>query len=312
MRTAWSILLFVVVFTNPAWSHGGTYRGPSGYWKRGIQCSCAKVECEKCSLRAYRIGTGDVTCSEETTVVKRWGDITQLRIVVRYGTEAERANLEGYTCLQPATVFAAVGGRIEQGESTLVAGLLPSEETRQKYLWERRRSTLDPMLVLRRGPGRVDLRAFPILQGQPVTVTVEGFALGAAPAGQGPRLYRTGERCLAVVPLADAPDGAAMVDTAGGRALFFLSEVEARERYPRIEMTSIPCVRALETAVTGAGTQAAAEVCVLAALDPRCKLPPFIGPDSYVSDFSVPPGLRDPRDPPPPPEPPAAPPPPPG
>lgn len=309
MRKAWSILSVLFVFASVAWSHGGTYRGPSGYWKRGIPCTCAKVECEKCSPRAFRMGTGDVTCSEETTLVNRWGDISQLRIVVRYGTELERGNLEGYTALRPGAVFAAVGGRIEQGDSILVAGLLPSEETRQKYLWERRRSTLDPMLVLRRGPGRVDLRAFPILHGKPTTVTVDGFALGAAPDGSAPRLYRTGERCLAVVPLAVAPGTPDFVDSTGGRALYFLSPVEARERFPEAEMSAVPCVQALETAVTGAGNQAAAEICVLAALDPKCKLPPFVGPDQYIDRGGppVPPGLREPRDPQPPPQVPAAP-----
>jgi hypothetical protein len=293
-------LITIAAAADMAWSHGGgSFSGPSGRWLRGIPCSCAKIECDKCAPPALREGKEVSRCTTDVTELHRWGDVARVRIAVTLETQRERGSIEGYVRLQPAAVFAAVAGTL-RGELELAASLQPSAKVRKIYLWERRRFRFDPLLVLRRGPGRLDLRVFPIQRERPVVVTVEGYTLAISAGASGVQLYRTGKRCLAVTPHTPADWGGFPVE---GRLVRFLSERECRGRFPGLPFVVVPCVPALETAMTGRGREAVSGEVALAALAPGSAPPPFVGPDKWIPGRTsrLPPGLRDPVPPPPPP-----------
>ena len=290
------ITLSLVAATDAAFAHGGgAFNGPPpGYWKRGIPCSCAKIECDKCATQALRDGKDISRCRTKVTELKRWGDIAQLRITVTLETKRKQGSVEGYVRLQPAPVFAAVSGSIQSFTTSskaphpvgLKATLRGADEARRTYLWERRRFSFDPLLVLRRGPGEVHARMFPISKLLQTHIVIDGYALLARSDIAGVRLYRTGQRYMAV-----------------GRHGMpeFLSEDECRARYGTGVAVVVPCVPQLETAVTGRGTAAAGDDVALAAFPARAKLPPFVGPDVWVP-FALPPRqAADPEPPPPPP-----------
>jgi len=295
-------LITIAAAADVAWSHGGGSFGPSGRWLKGIPCTCAKIECDKCASPALREGKEVSRCTTNVTELHRWGDIARVRVEVTLETQRERGSIEGYVRLEPASVFAAVAGTL-RGQLELAGSLQPSAKVRKIYLWERRRFRFDPMLVLRRGPGRLDLRVFPIQRDRPVAVTVEGYTLGISAAASGVQLYRTGKRCLAVTPHTPADWGGFPVD---GRLVRFLSERECRGRFPGVPFVVVPCVAALETAMTGRGRDAVSGDVALAALAPGSVPPPFVGPDKWIPTGppQLPPGLREPRDPTPPPPPP--------
>lgn len=293
------VLIALAAAANVAWAHGGR---PAGYFKKGIPCTCAKVECNKCATPALREGKELTRCTADVTEMARWGDIARVRVTVTLETQRERGSIEGWVRLEPAPVFAVVAGALK-GKLELAGSLRPSEEVRKIYLWERRRYRFDPMLALRRGPGRIDLRAFPIQRGQPVVVTLEGYTWAPIAAATGVQLYRTGRRCLAVTPHTPADWGGHPV---GDRLLRFLTERECRARFPDHPLVLVPCVPALETAVTGRGRDAVGTEVALAALAPGSVPPPFVGPDKWVAyrPPGLPPGMRPPTDPQPPPPPP--------
>jgi len=228
----------------------------------------------------------------------RWGDITKVRATVTFETALERGATEGYTRIKQAGIFAVVSGRIEslntygnaRPGTTLIATLQPSQRARSTYLWERRRACFDPLLVLRRGPGEVHVRAFPITGLAPLRVVIEAYALLPREGASGVRLYRTGSRYLAVLD-----DG----------KYRFLTKKECRQRYGARVARVVPCVPQLEAAATGRGDAAASTDVALAAFPPGAKPAPFVGPDVLV--LGIPPGLSASADPPPPPPPPTTP-----
>jgi len=275
------VLMVLMTITAAVWAHGGGFRDggdlpPGLRAPSGIPCACAKIECDNCATRALREGKELSRCTTTVTELKRWGDIARVRIEVTLETQRQRGSIEGYARLEPAPVFAAVAGSLK-GELELTASLQPSARARKIYLWERRRFNFDPLLVLRRGAGRLDLRAFPIGRGKPVVITLEGYTWAPSAAGSGVQLYRTGQRCLAVAPRTPVDWGGV---AAGDRTLRFLTERECRARFPEHSFVLVPCVPALEAAATGRGRDAASGEVVLAAFAPGVQLPPRVGPDS--------------------------------
>jgi hypothetical protein len=205
----------------------------------------------------------------------RWGDIARWRLTLEFETPAP-GRVEGYERLE-MPLLALYGGRLAQGRLTLTAKLMPSYEARVMYVNEiprQSRRGRDPLLVLRRGPGTLDVRVFPVERYRPARVTLFAYALAPYRGFEGVRLYRTGKRYLAIVT--DRPERtgpADFVDTAGGRYLYFLSAKECRARFGDRPVRPVPCVPHLETAVTGRGRRAAGDWLALAAFPRRCKLP---------------------------------------
>jgi len=290
-------LLLVFPFATAALAHGGSFG--HAQVQRGIPCDCGRIECDLCATRDAR-DPDAFTCRKDVTELKRWGDVARCRVTVTI--EAARDHgVEAYARLEPAPVFAAVTGTLWNAGTLMTAALRPSEEVRRSYLYERRLATADPMLVLRRGPGRIDVRVYPVTREEPAVAWVEGYVLvsDAGPASA-MRAYATGERCLVITDLTAAQEPQWQD---GIRALHFLSREDAAVRFPGVTPCEVPFVPALETAVTGRGDAAAAEEKTIAALPAGSRQPPFIGPDRTLGP-QVPPGLREPQDPTPPPPPP--------
>jgi hypothetical protein len=298
-------LLPISLLATVASAHGGSFgHGPPV--QRGIPCDCGLIECDTCADEALRRGDDVRISSPSVTQVKRWGDVARCRVEVTFETLPDRGLFEAYSRVEPGPLFAAVAGHLRNGDEALSGDLKPSEESRRAYLYARRLFNRDPMLVLRRGPGQLDLRVYPLRKGVAATVVLEGYLLVDRPGSFYARLYRTEGRCLAVVPLAtdEHRDEAAFRDERGGRALHFLSEAQCRERFGSQFVEDVPFVLALESAVTGRGNRAACADTALVAIAANSPQPPFIGPDRFPG---VPPGLREPSDPEPPPPAPAEP-----
>jgi hypothetical protein len=211
------------------------------------------------------------------TEAARWGDIARWRITLKLTTPADAA-VEAYHELR-MPLLAVYGGRLVQRGLTLTARLKRSLEARVIYLDQTRRARSgrvgkDPLLVLRRGPGTLDVRVFPVARHRPAYVTLFAYALTPHRSCEGVRLYRTGGRYLAIVT--DRPDPKTppdFVDKAGGRYLYFLSAKVCRKRFGDRPVRYVPCVPHLETAVTGRGRDAASHSMALAAFPRRVKLP---------------------------------------
>lgn len=252
--------------------------------ERGIPCDCGLVECEPCSGAALRDGA---RASTNVTILERWGDVARCRVEVCFEVSQQRW-VEAYAKIEPGPVFAVVAGSLASGDESLAAELMSGEAGRRAYLHARRNSRADPMLALRRGPGRIDVRVFPVRLGQSATVVLEGYVLFESKRQEPVRLYRTGDRYLAVTH-----------DWQGVRSLDFLSKTECRERFPDRAAEDVPFVKALESALTSRGRGAACDDVALAALPPGSPQPPFVGPDRYV-EYRLRPA-PDPSDPEPPP-----------
>jgi hypothetical protein len=320
MRWTWALLLLPLL-AEAAAAHGGRHAQPPPLVERGIECDCGRVECDRCSADALARGDELLPVERSVTTVRRWGDVARCRTRLVLRARPERRATEAYVRLEPGPLFAVVAGELSNGDETLPARLEPSRDARRKYLFGRRFMNRDPLLVLRRGPGRIDLRVYPVSRDVAATVEVDGYVLADAPSSEAPRLYRTADRYLAILPAARDPhrSTAALWEKAafweGGRSLHFLSRAECRERFGTDEAREVPFVHALEAAATGQGAQAASGDMALVALPPDAPLPPFIGPDRVVTlPGGPPPGRRepatvsDPEPPPPPPEPPPPPP----
>jgi hypothetical protein len=231
--------------------------------------------------------------SEQVLESRRWGDIALRRIEISFETSREHGAVEAYARLEHGPLFAAVGGSVSAGDGvTLLAELKESEDARRQYLYARQNYPFDPMLVLRRGPGRIDVRAFPVRKGVKAAVVIEGFVLVDSTPPQNARLYRTGDRYLAVVPSGkDADrDRATFRDERTGRALHFLSEAECRERFGTDAAIEVPFVAALEAAATGRGEGAASDTTALLAIPVTAPAPPSRarGPDRQAASLSDP------------------------
>jgi hypothetical protein len=314
MRWTWA-LLFLPLLAEAAVAHGGCFgerpRGPIRIEERGIECDCGRVECDRCSTDTLRRGDQLFPPERSDCVLKRWDDVARCRTRLVFRARPERRVTEAHARLEPGPLFAAVAGELRTGDQVLPARLEPGEEARRKYLYGRRFMNADPLLILRRGPGRVDIRAYPVTRDVKVTVEIDGYVLVDCPPSRAPRIYRTADRHVAFVALAHDPhrDGAAFRDEKGGRSLHFLSRAECLERFGTDAAEDVPFVRALEAAVTGRGDHAASEDKALAALPANAPPPPFIGPDRVVTlpaPRDVRPGAPDDWADPEPPPPPAA------
>lgn len=254
------IVLLLLVSLAPARDRGGFLR------VSGLRCACAQIDCSRCAHR-----DAPDYCAGSVTEVARWGDIARWRITLRF-TTPQTTRVEGHERLQ-MPLIAVYGGRLAQRGLTLAAKLQPSLEARVTYMREVPRGR-DPLLVLRRGPGDIDVRVYPVSRYKPARVTLLAYALTRYRGSEGVRLYRTGRRCLAIVTGRPAPEGPAdYVDREGDRYLYFLSAKVCRKRFKDHPVRYVPCVPHLETAVTGRGHRAVSHSIALAAFPRAIKLP---------------------------------------
>jgi len=300
-------LLLLPLLATAAAAHGGHFgHGPPVRYEQGILCDCGLIECDKCADEALRRGQDVRVSSPKVTEAKRWGDIARCRVEIAFDAENDRGMYEAYARVEPGPLFAAISGSVRNGAESLSAEMKPSADARGRYLYARRMFNFDPMLALRRGSGRVDVRVYPLRKGETAHVVLEGYVLVDRMPSVYARLYRTGDRCLAVVPLAtdDRRAEAAFVDATGGRSFHFLSAEECKARFGGQFVEDVPFVPALEGAITGQGDGAASEETALVAIAEGSPSPPFVGPDRRIpGSDGLPPGLRAPSDPEPPPPP---------
>lgn len=262
MRSFAALLLLVSLA--PAQDRGGLLNAA------GLGCACAKFECRRCA----RTADAPAYCAGKVTELAHWGDFARWRITLKLTTDSA-TNVEARERLE-MPLLAVYGGRLSQRGRTLPARLRPSFAARVTYLREvlPRPRPRDPLLALRRGPGTLDIRVFPVARNRPAYVTLRAYALVPYRGFEGVRLYRTGKRYLAI--LAGRPDPKArpdFVDATSDRYLYFLSAKVCRQRFGDHPVRSIPCVPHLETAVTGRGHDAVSRWMALAAFPRRVRLP---------------------------------------
>ncbi len=284
-------LLFACALGSEASAHGGGSwegrrgRNPGIPISPGIECDCARTDCAFCS-DGRLVGVKRLVCSEVAQrATRRWNDFAALRVTATFRAHTQWLR-EAHIRVAPSALFAVTGGSIRHGNSFLKASLRASQDARRRYLWSRhwsRRRGLDPLLVTWRAPGRCHLRAYPVRAKPDTVVTIEGFGLAAPKKRGAPRLYRTGDRVLIVrdaQALAAPLKTGEWADTAGQRVLSFHDVATARQRVgDRVDRAiKVPFVNAIETALTGHGTDAVENETALVALEPGAKLPPRVGP----------------------------------
>jgi hypothetical protein len=316
-------LLFVAAVSlaalcdSEARAHGGSYghgtRGP--FRAPSIPCDCAKPYCLKCSAPGLAEGANLSRRETKVEVVETWGDLARVKTTTAFATDQKYRFLEAYASIEVAPLLAVTAGTILTGDHEMVGVRAPSQEARRDYLWERNWSLRDPMLVARHDESTVHVRAFPIAKGVPTTVTLEGYTLAPAPESEEPRFYRTGDVFLRVSPTAKAARWLPVDfwDEKGGRAIQILDLEACTRWFPKhVESAvEVPCVPALVGAITSKSDAAVNQDTLLVAVTPRRKAPKnlYVGKpgDAPITSWgsSVPPGLREPRDPVPPPPPPA-------
>jgi hypothetical protein len=185
---------------------------------------------------AVLAGTNLAVKTHDVRVLRRWGDVAKVRVSLSFRAKKDVGRTEAYASVAPGLVFAISSARVEHGGQRLDAAERPAAEAGAEYLATVARIR-DPLLLTRKGPGRFDLRVFPVEPAETTRVVVEGWALLERTATRD-RLYRTGDRVLAV-----AADGE--------RAYEFLTDDAARERDAALlrSATLVPCVAALEAAL---------------------------------------------------------------
>jgi len=247
-----SALLFLA---SVSFAHGGGgFRGPNGSVPprvvQRIPCACAKPSCSKCKDTSFTRADGLAKCETKVTEVERWGDVARVRVTLTLRAHERTGMTEAYLPVEPAPVFALVKGSV----GTLEATLRKSEDARQIYLFEKRRKR-DPLLIVRRTPGRFDVRVFPVPHDEDLVIRLEGYAL----VGKTGCVYTTGDGHVEVKP--------------DGKLHFFISR---RLKRPSRRVDFVP---ALKAAWTGKGEAAATRNTALAAFEPGARKPPFVGPD---------------------------------
>ncbi|MFQ5843597.1 MAG: hypothetical protein ACE5JG_01265 [Planctomycetota bacterium] len=214
-------------------------------------CLCAAVECRRCA--DYLLATDALAVRElETATLHSWGDLRRIQVRVTFQARDDVLG-EAHAPVRVPPLFAVSAARVERKGASLAASPTPSQEGRKRYI-ETKRRELDPLLLVRRSPGSYDLRAFPVGAHSKTVVVIEGYALADRP----PRLYRTGDRFLAVAPLPakGEADGARLADHKRGRALRFLDRTQAQRRFGAAAVSAarqVPCVAQLEAAAGNTG-----------------------------------------------------------
>ena len=201
--------LSVLLLAPDAFAHGGIFRclrEPSDPMPPKPPCWCAKITCVSCFAKALATGDRFVSRKLSRTSLRRWNDFHALRITLTY--RARDRDVEAHSLIAPSSLFALTTGQVTQGNSTLTASHRSSGDARTDYMKSRRRG-LDPLLLMRRGPGSYDLRVFPVRTDADTVVVLGGVALAPARERGKARLYRSGDRILVVRDLAPNAKGAA-------------------------------------------------------------------------------------------------------
>jgi len=278
MRMLLAAVGILLLCTQRATAHGGgSFRDP-GRVPPGVRgdgppplppvaCDCALPECAACSDSRLVEATPlrlPGACNVQTTV-ERWDDFELVTLEFTFQRTGSTVPLETHLTFDTGPLFAATGGRISIAGNALTAALAPAADARRNYLRARTRD-FDPLLVLRLGAGRHLLRAFPVGMDGATIVTVEGVRLAAPRKRTGTRLYRTGDRLLAVK--AGGPGDEGFHDAAHGRVLRFFDLDAARTEFGAAlaNAATVPWVPAVECAVTGRGSAAASDDTALVAL----------------------------------------------
>ena len=213
---------------------------------------CAKPDCKQCSAADLVAGTQLAYARQSLYVRGSVGDILRVDVEVKFKARKGVRMVEAYAAVGIAPVFAVTGARIKHAGQTLYARNADPAKANRKYI-DTLRKAKDPLLLTPRAPGVYDLRAFPVVPDKVTTVRVTGYAL-AERTPRRTRLYRTGSRYLAIVPLQvdEHEKKAAFVDRIYLRSLHFLTRDEARKRFgaPAVwAARAVRCVPDLEKAV---------------------------------------------------------------
>ena len=179
----------------------------------------------------------------------------RVSVEVKFKAKKDVRMVEAYVPIGIAPVFAVTAARIKHGGQTLYAVRADAAGANRRHI-ETVRKAKDPLLLTPRAPGIYDLRVFPVVPKKVTTVQIAGYTL----AERSPirtRLYRTGSRYMAIVPLRvdKHADKAAFVDRIFERTLHFMTRDEARKRFgPTMVWAAraVRCVPNLERAVRDA------------------------------------------------------------
>ena len=263
--------LFVLLLSTPdATAHGGSYAHNYTGVPPGLReandpdppppptrsCNyCAKPACKECSADDLVAGTRLEYARQNLYVRGSVGDVLRVDVEVKFKAKKDVRMVEAYVPIGIAPVFAVTAARIEHDGQTLYAVRADASQANRPYI-ETMRKAKDPLLLTPRAPGIYDLRAFPVVPKKVTTVRITGYTL-AERTPLRTRLYRTGSRYMAIVPLRldKHVAKAAFVDRIFSRTLHFMTREEARKRFGSTTVwgaRAVRCVPDLERAVRAA------------------------------------------------------------
>lgn len=213
---------------------------------------CAKPACRQCSDADLVTGTRLAYTRQNLYVRGSVGDVLRVSVEVRFKAKKDVRMVEAYARVGFAPVFAVTGAYIKHAGETLYAVSADASRANRRYI-DTLRKAKDPLLLTPRAPGVYDLRAFPVVPERVTTVCITGYALAERTPTR-TRLYRTGSRYMAIVPLRldEHAAKAALVDRIFGRTLHFMEREEARKRFGATAVwaaRAVRCVPDLEKAV---------------------------------------------------------------
>ena len=213
---------------------------------------CAKPACRQCSDADLVAGSRLAYARQNLYVRGSVGDVLRVSVEVRFKAKKDVRMVEAYVPVGIAPVFAVTGAYIKHDGQTLYAVSVDASQANRRYI-ETLRKAKDPLLLTPRAPGIYDLRAFPVVPKKVTTVRITGYTL-AERTPMRTRLYRTGSRYMAIVPLRLDKHAAkaAFTDRIFGRTLHFMTRDEARKRYGSTMVwaaRAVRCVPDLERTV---------------------------------------------------------------
>lgn len=286
MRSILTTLIALLLLAEVALAHGGRgYRGPGSSVPPGLReasdpapppppphpavarvtlpCDCGGEACRHCKARPT---PGVVRHTPARDVVARWGELQRVRLTYGFTrTEADATNFDGVERFGKGKPVAVVGLQRKDGTTRQKAVARPTQLAWRDYLVGRTAGVGEPALVATIKDGGYRVRACRLPKNKPVFLTIDTFEFVPDAKNTRVRGYVTRSpaghaRMMIVMPHRVAPEHMvpAYLDGRTGLAIYFL-DPEASFRWIGLHVDAaedVPCVHALESALTGRGGHA--------------------------------------------------------
>ena len=229
-------LVVVLFLADAAHAHGGMgFRGPPGGVPpslRGVDpCTCKEAPCRHVKLRSWGEDIEADRRAVRVEELRRYGDLARVRITVTWTPIVWRDRMRSGLVLCPVPLLFVESCSVQHGGEPVQGRLCSDPKTVAQVFASV--SRIPRVLVWSRTPETHEIWIQAPRTREGTALSIEGLALVRPQRTDGVRLYRSGQRVLAVASVPDRGEvqGACFWDRRYGRALFQYTISEARKRF---------------------------------------------------------------------------------